>query len=132
MSLRVAGEDPYGHVHGRVFTLDRPGLYTVGFRIHDTSANGVGGGPLIASGLFRLHLQAGVSLAGIRFGPDGVRLSFAALAGGRYAVERSDRIGAGAVWVTVGEPVVGDDRLHEVIDPAPLGNGFYRLRWETP
>ncbi len=129
----AAGEDPYGHIHGRVFTLDRPGLYTVGFRIHDVSGNGPGGGPLHpASDLFRLHLQSGVSLAGIRSGPDGVRLSFAALSGGRYTVERSGRLGVGAVWESVGEPVVGDDRLHEVLDPTPAGIGFYRLRWETP
>lgn len=129
----AAGDDPYGHVHGRVFTVDRPGFYTVGFRIHDGTSNGPGGGPLHpASDLFRLHWQAGVSLAGIRSGPDGIRLSFAALTGGRYVIERSGRLGLGAVWETVGEPVVGDDRLHEVIDRAPVEIGFYRLRRETP
>lgn len=41
-----AGADPYGHLHGRRFTVDKPGTYTVGFRLFDTSANGAGGGPI--------------------------------------------------------------------------------------
>ncbi len=42
----VAGQDPFGHIHGRRFTTTAEGLYTVGFRVLDTSANGAGGGPI--------------------------------------------------------------------------------------
>lgn len=40
------GSDPFGHVHGRRFTVDTPGTYTVGFQLVDTSTNGPGGGPI--------------------------------------------------------------------------------------
>jgi hypothetical protein len=41
------GEDPYGHLHGRRFTVTgAQGTYTVGFQIVDTSVNGAGGGPI--------------------------------------------------------------------------------------
>ncbi len=45
----TAGADPFGHLHGRHFTADTEGLYTVGFQLFDTSANGVGGGAIHAS-----------------------------------------------------------------------------------
>lgn len=41
-----SGADPYGHLHGRRYTADLPGIYTVGFRILDTSVNGLDGGPI--------------------------------------------------------------------------------------
>ena len=39
-------QDPFGHIHGRRFTTTLEGLYTVGFRVLDTSMNGAGGGPI--------------------------------------------------------------------------------------
>ena len=42
----IAGQDPFGHIHGRRFTTTSEGLYTIGFRMLDTSVNGTGGGPL--------------------------------------------------------------------------------------
>jgi hypothetical protein len=42
----VAGQDPFGHLHGRRFTTSAEGLYTVGFRVLDTSVNGTDGGPI--------------------------------------------------------------------------------------
>jgi hypothetical protein len=54
-----AGSDPFGHVHGRRFTVDTPGLYTVGFRLLDTSTNGTGGGPIhTPSDLFYMNFEA--------------------------------------------------------------------------
>lgn len=54
-----AGADPYGHLHGRRFTADLPGAYTVGFRILDTSVNGAGGGPIhLPSDLYLLTFNA--------------------------------------------------------------------------
>jgi len=41
-----AGADPYGHIHGRMFTTSAPGTYIVGFRVIDISTNGAGGGPI--------------------------------------------------------------------------------------
>ncbi|MGE3310493.1 MAG: PEP-CTERM sorting domain-containing protein [Limisphaerales bacterium] len=42
----TAGGDPYGHLHGRRFTATEPGVYTVEFKLFDTSINGAGGGPI--------------------------------------------------------------------------------------
>jgi hypothetical protein len=42
----IAGQDPSGHIHGRRFTTTAEGLYTVGFRMLDTSMNGTGGGSI--------------------------------------------------------------------------------------
>jgi len=42
----VAGSDPFGHIHGRRFTVDTPGEYVVGFRLVDLSTNGPGGAPI--------------------------------------------------------------------------------------
>ena len=60
------GSDPYGHIHGRIYSVDKPGLYTIGFRFVDTSTNGPGGGPIQSpSDRFYLYLQADVTVARI-------------------------------------------------------------------
>jgi hypothetical protein len=43
------GADPYGHIHGRRASATLPGDYIVSFQLFDTSANGVGNGPIYAS-----------------------------------------------------------------------------------
>lgn len=40
------GEDPYGHIHNRAWSVDIPGTYTIGFTLVDTSHQGPGGGPV--------------------------------------------------------------------------------------
>ncbi len=42
----TAGADPFGHLHGRNFTVTIPGEYSVGFQAFDTSVNGTGGGSI--------------------------------------------------------------------------------------
>ena len=55
----LPGEDPYGHVHGRQFSVDQPGTYTVTFQLFDTSTNGAGGGAIHAPGdLFQMTFVA--------------------------------------------------------------------------
>ncbi len=55
----LAGGDPYGHLHGRRFTATEPGLYTVEFRLFDTSVNGPGGGPIhTPSGELAIRFEA--------------------------------------------------------------------------
>lgn len=54
-----AGADPYGHLHGRRFSTTEVGDYLVGFRIIDTSVNGIGGGPIhTESDLFLMTFRA--------------------------------------------------------------------------
>lgn len=38
--------DPFGHIHGRRFTANKAGSYTVGFKVFDTSTNGTESGPI--------------------------------------------------------------------------------------
>ena len=53
------GADPFGHLHGRRFTATLPGDYTVGFRVFDTSDNGIGGGPIhTPSGILEINFSA--------------------------------------------------------------------------
>lgn len=45
----LPAQDAYGHLHGRRFSTTTAGDYTVGFRVVDTSNNGMGGGPIHAA-----------------------------------------------------------------------------------
>jgi hypothetical protein len=65
--------------HGRIYSVDRPGLYQVGFRFLDTSTNGSACGQSQApSDRFHLWFQAGVTLASIRAAANAVNLPFGA------------------------------------------------------
>jgi hypothetical protein len=71
--------DPCGHTHGRLYSVDKPGLYTVGFRFVDTSTNGPGGGPIQSpSDRFYLYLQADVTVTGIIVTNNALNVTFAA------------------------------------------------------
>jgi hypothetical protein len=39
----LPGDDPYGHIHNRQFSVDQPGTYIATFRLIDVSTNGPGG-----------------------------------------------------------------------------------------
>ncbi|MBL9139856.1 MAG: hypothetical protein JNK85_28555 [Verrucomicrobiales bacterium] len=122
-------DDPYGHIHGRVFTATAPGLYTVGLRLVDVSGNGLGGGPLHPpSALFRIQFQAGVTIA--HLGQEGgqVRVTFGALTGYTYWLEQSEALGPDAIWMEAGGAVRGTDHLVEVVVPTAGGTRFFRLR----
>lgn len=128
-SFGASGDDPYGHIHGRVFTVDLPGLYRVGMRLIDTSVNGADGGPLHPpSERYVFQLQAGVTLAWIEVGENTVQIAFGALARSVYQVERADRLGDPGAWSPVGAPVQGTDRLETVTVPLEAGPRFFRLR----
>jgi hypothetical protein len=127
------GEDPYGHVHGRVFSATLPGLYVVGLRILDTSTLGADGGPIHPpSALFRMNFQAGLTLDHIARDEAGWSVEFAASTGFTYVVEKTDVLGPTAVWNAVGDPVQGDDHLHTVTLPGESTSGFLRLRRNAP
>jgi hypothetical protein len=125
----LPGVDPYGHIHGRKFTATLPGFYTVGIRLVDTGGNGPGGGPLHArSELFRIHLQAGVTVAEVRLQTGGIAVRFAAEAARQYWIERTDRLGDEADWRSVVGPVQGAGRLVWETVSFVGEAGFYRLR----
>jgi hypothetical protein len=124
------GSDPYGHVHGRRFAMTKPGLYVIGFQFFDASSNGIGGGPVHApSDVIHVYMQAGISMAPISRGVNGVTVTFGAEAGNSYLLEVIDGWGAGHAWIEVAGPVVGDDHLHAFADEGPIaGQRFYRIK----
>ena len=120
--------DPYGHIHGRSFGATAAGLYEVGFRILDTSANGPGGTPLHPlSDLYSMFFQAGVTIAWIELREAGVGVTFAAMKNGRYQVETATDL-AGP-WASTGDVLVGRDHLETVLVPYQ-GTAYFRLRAE--
>ncbi len=131
------GADPYGHKHGRIYSVTLPGFYQVGFRFVDTSTNGPAGGPIQSpSDRFYLNLQAGLTIAKITRDAGGVQVVFAAPSNlpdtgtapaTNYQVEASTTLGTGAVWQPVGDLVVGDDHLHTNSLPAGISTRFIRL-----
>jgi hypothetical protein len=124
-----AGSDPYGHVHGRVFSATLPGLYKVGFRFIDTSTLGPDGGPLHEpSARFHLWFQAGVTLGVPVTSNDGMSVTFGTQSGFFYQVEGASDLTA-ENWAPLSERLAGTDRLQTVTVTLPSeGIRFYRLR----
>ena len=129
--------DPYGHIHGRIYSVTQPGLYIATWQLVDTSTNGPAGGPLdLPSAPFSTYYQAGLTIAGISSTSNSVNVVFAAPSNqpddlssppSNYYLESSPAQGPGATWHQLGNVIVGDDTLHVV--PLPLTNatGFFRL-----
>lgn len=121
--------DPYGHIHGRFFAADRPGLYVLGLRLVDTSANGPEGGPLHTPGeLFPLYLQAGYTIADARVVDGEIRLTFGTALGRRYTVEGAPE--AVGPWTPDTTEVSGNNHLQTVSVPVSGTARFFRLRVE--
>jgi hypothetical protein len=125
--------DPYGHFHGRRFTANKPGLYTVGVQLIDTSNIGPGGSPFHSpSATNYFYFQAGLVLqllkktnntAVVRFGLQGFK---------DYYLETSTNL-AGTNWITMArEAGASHSDLHTMIDTnATNASRFYRIR-EVP
>ena len=128
------GTDPYGHIHGRRFTVTKPGIYKVSFILRDTSTNGADGGPIHSpSDLLPIYFQGGVNFESIEPDEDHTHLRFGAPAGNSWQIEVTETLGANAVWQAVGDPVVGDDYIHMVLDEHEvLGQRFFRVKTVTP
>jgi hypothetical protein len=134
------GSDPYGHIHGRIYSVTLPGLYRVGFQFVDTSTNGPGGGPIQApSDAFYLYFQAGVTLAGVSQSTNGIAVTFAAPSNlpdsgdgsaTIYTLESSPSLGGNADWQPAAPPITGDDHLHTLTVPMTALGSYFRLRAE--
>ena len=130
--------DPYGHIHGRKFSVNLPGLYRVGFRLVDTSANGPGGGPVQSpSELTYFYFQAGTTLSPSIPGgnPGGTgepeTLFFATSANRNYWIQATTSLAVPTQWSTVGGPIPGSGRLETWVPSSPpTGVRFYRLQVE--
>lgn len=121
------GGDAFGHIHGRRFTATLPGIYTVGFRAHDTSANGNGGAPLHTSAPVQLvTFQAGVNIGVDINDADRAVLWLGAQAGFTWQVQAANSL-TNPSWEDIGAEVLGDDALHALEDPQlASGHRFYR------
>jgi hypothetical protein len=129
-----AAADPYGCIQGRLFTVSQPGLYRLGFRLVDSSSNGVAGGPVHPpSELYHVCLQAGVTLHSLERHGLAVTATFGGLPGTNFYLERAATLDAAAPWTAVAGPLRGMSRLQTLIDPAAAAeHHFYRLRTSVP
>ena len=120
------GSDPYGHIHGRNWSATRPGIYTVGLRIIDTSENGVNGGKIHEpSDIYYIFFQADIT-AEVFVKQEGVVIWYPKPTGRTWALERKNG-SVDAPWQTVVEPITGDDRYQEYRDTDGTA-AFYRVR----
>ncbi len=132
-----AGSDPYGHIHGRIYSVTKPGFYVATWQFVDTSTNGPGGGPVdLPSAPFSTYYQAGLTLLGVNVVTNTVNVSFAAPSDlpddlseppTNYYLQSSPALGASANWQQVGDVIVGDDALHTVTLPLTNSSSFFRL-----
>lgn len=126
------GADPYGHIHGRKFSVDLPGRYTLGLRLVDASTNGHGGTPMHApSDVAYFQFQAGLTLGPPRRFDGGIAFNFGSESGRTYVLETSGSVRPGAAWTTVGGPVAGTGGVVRIEVPStPTDTAFFRLRAE--
>lgn len=122
------GSDPYGHIHGRTFTATKPGLYTLGCRIIDTSANGTGGGPIhTPSALNYFYFQAGLTISSWSKNSNSCSVTFGTTAGKTYHVESTTNLSV-TNWTTWAGPFTGDNKLRSTTNSATAPTLFFRLR----
>ena len=132
------GSDPYGHIHGRIYSFTKPGLYTVTWQFVDTSTNGPGGGPVdLPPAPFYLYYQAGFTIGSITQVTNSFNVTFAAPANipdsgigpaTNYQLWSSPSMGTNENWQPVNNVVVGDDHLHTIAVPLTVpGQQFFRL-----
>lgn len=133
------GADPYGHLHGRIYSVTKAGLYKATWQFVDTSTNGPNGGPVNApSAPFYLYYQAGLTLGPVATGTNGLVITFAAPSNipddnpsappTNYTLQASPVVGPKASWQSVGNVVAGDDHLHQVLVPLSGSAQFLRLQ----
>lgn len=131
------GSDPYGHLHGRIYSVTKSGFYKATWQFVDTSTNGAGGGPVdLPSAPFSTYYQAGLTIADITADTNGVNVIFAAPSNqpddlstppSNYTLQSSPTLGPNAMWQQVGDVIVGDDALHVVTVPKTNSATFFRL-----
>ena len=123
--------DPFGHIHGRRLSANKPGLYTVGFQILDTSTAGANGGPIHSpSDLFYMYLQAGLTISSSTKTNNVVSVTFGSQGSHTYFLERTSTIGDTNSWKEVAGPVGDSQSVLRTLTDEKATNSmlFYRLR----
>ena len=128
------GLDPYGHIHGRRFTLNKPGVYKITLRAHDLSTNGPAGGPIHApSDEITIYFQAGVNIFAVAPTLDGTTIRFAAIIGQVWQVESTEALTPPIQWQPVGDSITGNDLIQDVLDVRQQASQrYYRIRRISP
>ena len=138
--MEAEDQDPYGHIHGRCWTADRPSDYWVSYRLVDRSNCGPNNGPWhTPSPTYVFRYKAGPDFQPTMTRADGgCTLTWPSQmgiwepyqTGIEFSVQRSTSLAA-ADWVTIGS-VIGTTAatvsLTDVTPPA--GMAFYRLSFE--
>jgi hypothetical protein len=124
------GPDPFGHIHGRRFTANKPGLYTVGFQFIDSSHSGTDGGPIhTPSKTNYFFFQAGLYLDSIVKTNQAVTVQFGTRPFNNYDLECNTNL-ATTNWFKV-NGIIGANHsdMHLLSDFNATNSGrYYRLR----
>ena len=141
--LEPADQDPFGHIHGRCWTADRPGNYAVSYRLVDRSTCGPSNGPWHPpSPTYVFHFKAGPDFQSTVTRANGkCVLTWPSLmgiwepyqTGIVFGVQRSTSLAA-ADWVTIGSVTATTAATATFTDTVPpAGQAFYRLSfdWST-
>lgn len=129
-----ADADPFGHIHGRVFSATKPGLYVVTLQGYDAAANGPGGGPVHSpSAPLPFYFQAGITIAGLTRNAVESTLTFATALGRTYFLQSTTNLTNPQSWQDISGPLAGGNRLETVVDADTDATAkFYRLRVTIP
>lgn len=125
--------DPYGHIHGREFWVDQPGLYVLRVRLVDSSTHGLNQGPIHSpSEILSLYLQSRATLQGELRADGQVQVTFAVRAYEAWVLEESAELATGSVWREV-HRVGGFNRsfLETWIPEPTVAARYYRLKQLT-
>lgn len=122
------GVDPFGHIHGRRMSLNKPGVYKVGFKAFDISTNGQFGGPIhTPSDELVMYFQAGVNLSV----SNKTNIVYGSIANRNHILEYSTNLSQ-SNWVAFATNA-GNDHFVTVRDTnAPAPHKFYRQRIMLP
>jgi hypothetical protein len=123
------GSDPYGLIQGRRVAVTQPGHYCLGFRVIDTSTNGLGAGPIhLPSLVYYVYLQAGLTISSITRQGSSATVQFGGESGKVFYLEYSPVPSVSGLWQTAAGPLSGSNCLQTLTDPAASPSGaFFRL-----
>lgn len=112
----------WGHLHGRVFTMSRAGIYDVTLRAVDAMGNYIQSSTIVVRFTAIEPPQLAISKQGAQ-----IELTFTSRLGLIYDVQSSTTLNA-AEWTTIGEPLEGDGGPLSFTDPVGgRPRVFYRL-----
>jgi hypothetical protein len=124
------GPDPFGHIHGRRFAANIPGLYTVGFQLFDTSTSGFNGGPIHTPSITNyFYFQAGFHANSMLFTTNTATFGFGVRPFKNIDLEICTNL-VNPNWIRV-VTYIGNAHSHlqHLADPAAVTpSRFYRLR----